>query len=283
MGDNIQRFPILRSTYEGLTKSERRIAEYMADHPELLMDQTISDVAKSAQSSEITVSRFCRKLGTSGLQELKRRLMADLANAENEEFHDIHKDDSNVVIAEKIFKNVYDGLVDTLNMLDSRAFDAAADILMKAHQICVFGFGNSATVCTDIATRYERLGFIVRDIADPHKQATAAALLAPHDAVIAVSHSGATKELLMSVEAAKEAGASIVSITSHAQSPLAKLSDVILCGMGREVQYTSEAGASRLIHMAIGDVLYTKIAIQREKLFHENMEKMRRQIVKKKV
>lgn len=51
--------------------------------------------------------------------------------------------------------------------------------------------------------------------------------------------------------------------------------------MGREVQYTSEAGASRLIHMAIGDVLYTRIAMQERSVFRGNMEKMRKEIGKK--
>lgn len=54
------------------------------------------------------------------------------------------------------------------------------------------------------------------------------------DVVIAVSHSGATKELLQSVQTAKAAGAGIIVITSHGQSLLAKLADN-LCGMGREV------------------------------------------------
>ena len=57
-------------------------------------------------------------------------------------------------------------------------------------------------------------------------QVTSAALLSPDDAVIAVSHSGASQELLQSVQAAKDSGASIVVITSHAKSPLAKLADV---------------------------------------------------------
>ena len=130
----------------------------------------------------------------------------------------------------------------------------------------------------DMATRFLRLGLAIREYADSHMQVTAAALMTPADVVLAVSHSGATKELLQSVRAAKAAGGKVIVITSHGQSPLA---DVCLCGMGREVQYTSEAGASRLIHMAIGDVLYTRIAMQEEGLFRDNIKKMRQEIGKK--
>ena len=170
---------------------------------------------------------------------------------------------------------------DTLSLLDYGALDAAARLLLKARRIYVFGFGNSATVCMDMATRFLRLGLAIREYADSHMQVTAAALMTADDVVIAVSHSGASKELLQSVQAARENGAKVIVITSHGQSPLAALADICLCGMGREVQYTSEAGASRLIHMAIGDVLYTRVAMQEKAVFQDNMEKMRREIVKK--
>ena len=56
-----------------------------------------------------------------------------------------------------------------------------------------------------------------------------------------------------------------------------------LHGMGREVNYSTEAGASRLIHMAIGDVLYTRIAMADPALFESNMTRMRHEISKKRL
>ncbi|WP_303148859.1 MurR/RpiR family transcriptional regulator [uncultured Megasphaera sp.] len=277
----LQLFPVLRSAYGGLTKSERRIADYIVNHTGEVMEQTVSDLAVHAQSSEITISRFCKKLGCSGLKELKLMLAAELSAAPQKTFHDIQAGDTGRDVAAKVFANIAEGLQDTLSLLDYDALDAAARLLLKARRIYVFGFGNSATVCMDMATRFLRLGLAIREYADSHMQVTAAALMTADDVVIAVSHSGASKELLQSVQAARENGAKVIVITSHGQSPLAALADICLCGMGREVQYTSEAGASRLIHMAIGDVLYTRVAMQEESVFRDNMEKMRREIGKK--
>ena len=277
----LQLFPVLRSAYGGLTKSERRIADYIVDHTDEVMEQTVSDLAVHAQSSEITISRFCKKLGCSGLKELKLMLAAELSAAPQKPVLDIQTGVSGGDVAAKVFANIAEGLQDTLSLLDYGALDAAARLLLKARRIYVFGFGNSATVCMDMATRFLRLGLAIREYADSHMQVTAAALMTADDVVIAVSHSGASKELLQSVQAARENGAKVIVITSHGQSPLAALADICLCGMGREVQYTSEAGASRLIHMAIGDVLYTRVAMQEKAVFQDNMEKMRREIVKK--
>ena len=53
--------------------------------------------------------------------------------------------------------------------------------------------------------------------------------------------------------------------------------------MGREVQFASEASSSRLIHMAIGDILYARLTMLRLSSFNENMENMRREIHKQKL
>lgn len=281
--ESIQKFPILRSVYGGLTKSERRIADYIAVHTAQVMEQTISEIAQKTQSSEITVSRFCKKLGFSGLQELKLNLTAELSVADTKEYHDIHQEDTCQTVGMKIFENIAEGLQDTLSLLDYDGIDQAAEVLRAARRIAVYGFGNSATVCKDIETRFLRLGLAVQAYADSHMQVTSAALLSPEDAVIAISHSGASQELLQSVWAARREGARIIAITSHGQSPLARLSHICLCGMGREVKYSSEAGASRLIHMAIGDILYTRIAMADTNQFNQNMKKMRGEILKKRI
>lgn len=282
VSDFIKKFPVLRSAYGGLTKSERRIADYMAGHATEVMEKTISDIAASTGSSEITVSRFCKKLGFSGLQEFKRNMAAELSTTETEEFHDIHSDDSCRDVATKIFNNISEGLQDTLSLLDYKRIDDAAEVLVRAHRIAIYGFGNSATVCRDIETRYLRLGLITQAYSDSHMMVTSAALISSRDAVIAISHTGESKELLAAISRAKLNGATIIVITSHARSPLAALADICLCGMGREVKYSSEAGSSRLIHMAMSDVLYTRIAMINHDAFHENMHKMRQEIIKMK-
>lgn len=282
MPETMRSFPTLRSAYGGLTKAERRIADYIAAHPVVMMEQTVADIAMATDSSDVTISRFCKKIGCSGLKELKLLISAELVGKEKEGTTEIQNTDETQAVAEKIFQSVTDGLQDTLSLLSYERIDNAANVLQQARRVLVFGFGNSATVCRDLATRFMRLGLSITAYEDSHMQVTAAALASPDDVVIAVSHSGASLDLLQSVEAAKEQGATIIAITSHGQSPLAKAADICLCGMGREVRYSSEAGASRLIHMAIGDVLYTRMAMNKPEQFQENMERMRRQIQQKK-
>ena len=279
------KLPILRNAYPELTRSEKQIADYISDNIDTLMKQTISDIARETNSSEITVSRFCKKLGFSGLQSLKVSLAADMCylGLANKTYQDITKDDTCKDIAGKIFQTITDGLQDTLRILDFDAVEKAVDMLLSARQILVCGFGNSATVCQDFETRFLRFGMRVHSYADSHQQVTAAAFLTSEDVVFAISHTGATIELLETLKLAKSNGASIITITSHARSPVAMMADVVLNGMGREVNYRSEATASRMIHMAIIDVLYTAVAMKIPEIYKENIKKMRSAIAKKKL
>ena len=267
--------PILRSVYQDLTKSEQRIASYIMENAARIMEQTIPELAGNTKSSEITISRFCKKLGFSGLQALKIALAAELSNAGEMEFREIGDKDTDEQVAAKVFQNIMDGLQDTLKILDFQQVTKAVQVLQRARRVAVYGYGNSATVCQDIETRFMRFGMVIQAYADMSQQLTSASLLTKEDVVIAVSHTGATIKLLEAVRVAKRAGAAVIVITSYAQSNLAKLGDVVLTGMGREVHYSSESVASRLIHMAITDVLYTAMARSNPESYHDNIAKMR--------
>lgn len=267
--------PILRSVYQDLTKSEQRIASYIMENTAKIMEQTIPELAGNTKSSEITISRFCKKLGFSGLQALKIALAAELSNAGEMEFREIGDKDTDEQVAAKVFQNIMDGLQDTLKILDFQQVAKAVKVLQRARRVAVYGYGNSATVCQDIETRFMRFGMVIQAYADMSQQLTSASLLTKEDVVIAVSHTGATIKLLEAVRVAKRAGAAVIVITSYAQSNLAKLGDVVLTGMGREVHYSSESVASRLIHMAITDVLYTAMARSNPESYHDNIAKMR--------
>ncbi|BEU87035.1 DNA-binding transcriptional regulator HexR [Selenomonas sp. TAMA-11512] len=273
MKKNTYLLPILRTAYESLTKSEKRIADCISADVTTFIGMGIAEIADRTDSSEITVNRFCKKLGFAGLQALKLAL-ASVPSEEVISEEGFAKEDSYQHIAEKIFQNIQNGLADTLSLLDYDAVEEAVEALLAARRIVVFGVGNSATICQDFETRFLRFGSIVEAYSDVHQQATVASLLSAEDVVVAISHSGATREVLDTTAIGKAAGATVISITSRMGSPLAKLSDIVLIGMGREVRYRSEATASRLVHMAIIDILYTGIALRR-KDYAANIAKMR--------
>lgn len=280
---DISSFPIIRGAYPSLTRSEQRISDYIVGHADEVLSQTISDLAAATHSSEITISRYCKKLGFGGLQGLKIALAGVVYTSDESVYQDIHRDDSVETMTRKMFQNITDGLQDTLRLIDFASLGRAIGLLKRAKRIAVYGFGNSATVCRDMETRFLRFGIPVQAYSDAHQQATSASLLTAEDAVVAVSHTGMTVELLRSVDIAHEAGAKVIAITSHGSSELAKKADIVLQGMGRETKYQSESVAYRFVHMAIVDLLYMGLALADPARYSENIHKMRKVIAEKRL
>lgn len=89
--------------------------------------------------------------------------------------------------------------------------------------------------------------------------------VAEGDVVIAISHSGRTRELLDALETLKRNGANIISITGNAESPLAEIGDAVLhVPVGREAGPLGLAPTlSTTCQLAVGDGLAIALKVDR--------------------
>jgi len=95
-------------------------------------------------------------------------------------------------------------------------------------KVLVMGAGRSGLVGRSFAMRLLHLGFNAYVLGE-----TIVPAIGEKDIAIAISGSGRTKLILTAAEAAKEAKATLIAITSYADSPLAKISDVVVEVPGR--------------------------------------------------
>ena len=122
-----------------LKKSEKRIIDYILANLKTVMSQTISDLASNTQSSEITISRFCKKLGFSGLQSLKIALASEVYSQDELVSQEINPNDSYKLIAEKLFSSITDGLQDTLKLIDFEQLEKAVQLIKKcSSNLCIW-------------------------------------------------------------------------------------------------------------------------------------------------
>ncbi|AIF54316.1 MurR/RpiR family transcriptional regulator [Pelosinus sp. UFO1] len=275
--------PRIRSSFNDLTKTEQKTATYILENPSEVIHMTITELAEAAQNAEATVFRLCKKLGFSGYQELKIALAGDLYTPLESVYKEVDPTDSIRTMASKIFLGINEGLQDTLKIIDEDAIERAIQAITTTRRIDVYGSGGSAIIASDIEHRFMRFGISVRSYSDPHLQIASATLLQPGDLVIAVSHTGANRDVLEAVEMAKSNQVTTIAITSYLRSPLSQAVDIALHGMGREVTYRSEAMASRLIHLAIVDVLYVGSLLRQQDKIIENMKRVRKSIAKRKI
>ena len=266
--------PLFAQLASQLTKSDAVIANYIADNLPKVLQMTISELSGETNISEVTISRFCKKLELSGFQGLKVSLATLTVPAVNDVELDVGDDTATIV--NKLFTNIKSGLSMTQNMLDYEALDRAAAYIATSERILSFGYGTSGTICRDIGIRFVRFGMVSEAITDPHQQSTIAAMSdMSKTTIVVVSLSGSSVDLIEPVRIAKENGAKIILITSHKRSPLSLLADEVLVGLSSEIKLLAESSVTRLVYLAIVDILFTKVAILKNDLYKANVIKMR--------
>ena len=90
------------------------------------------------------------------------------------------------------------------------------------------GLGNSASIALDAAHKLMRLGLDAQACSDNHMQAIVASHLNRSCVAVGISHSGASKDIIETLELSKIGSASTICITNHADSPILKVSDTPL-------------------------------------------------------
>lgn len=255
-----------------LRKSEQKVAELVLSRPNVITNMSMADMARKAGVSQPTVLRFCRAVGCSGFQDLKIRLIGDLARTIPFVHRDVRVEDSARDLSDKIFDRAISTLMRVKNQIDPDALDRAMTILAEASRIEFFGSGASGIVAQDGQNKFFRLGIACNAVVDHHVQCMTAAVLKPGSVVVAISSSGCNANLLQTVELANESGAGIVSLT-QAGSPLANVSTVALCPQIPEDTQIQTPMTSRLVHLMLIDVLQVGVALRKGPHATRDMER----------
>jgi RpiR family carbohydrate utilization transcriptional regulator len=250
--------------------SEQAVARLVLARAHDVVHGSFPEVAAEAGVSQPTVARFCHAMGFAGFREFKLRLAESLAQslAQSEGsgvpfvHRDVAADDSTAAAATKVFDRAIASLIDARQHIDGTAMQRAVEILARARKIDFYGAGNSGIVAQDAQHKFFRLGAPAAAYSDAHVQAMSASLLGKGDAVVAISGSGRSADVIRAATIARESGATIIALTAP-DSPLAKLAHTALVTDASEDLQMYAPMTSRLVHLTILDALAVGVALRR--------------------
>ncbi|MGH1524197.1 MurR/RpiR family transcriptional regulator [Leifsonia sp. L25] len=257
----------IQSHAVSLPPTMKRVADVILERPQIVVENTISELARACNTSEATIVRFCRALGVSGYPQLKLQLAAELAK-ESAEFGatdgtygaDISPSDTLQEMVAKIASSEIMGIRETADNLSIETLQRVIRRLERAKRVVLFGVGASNGGAQDLAQKLLRIGHVALAFHDAHDALVSAALLGPGDVAVGFSHSGRTRETIAFLNAAGTKGAHTVAITNIPDSPLAELADAVLRTAVRETIFRSGAMASRIAQLTIVDYLFVGVA-----------------------
>lgn len=263
----------IRHSLDGLPPTARRIAGYIEANAGDVIRMSITELAEQTSASEGSIVGLCRRLGTSGFQDMKILLARDLVEPIQFIQEDLKESDGFERVCERVFAAHVASLTDTRSLLSPEALGAAVGFVLAARRIEVYGIGSSGPVAEDLAYRFLQLGYDSKPVTDSHIQAVSAAMTGPEVAVVTVSHSGSTVETVLATRLAREAGARTIGITRIGKSPLQRHCEVVLHTAANETRYRPEAMSSRVAQLAIIDTLVSCCALANAEQSVENLQR----------
>jgi len=264
----------IQSRLDSLNKSERKVAEAILRDPSAATRYSIAALARAADVSEPTVNRFCRGFSATGFPDFKIRLAQSIATGTPYVGQNVEPDDTVAEFTDKIMLSTIASLDKARQALDPKALAIAIDYLIQAKQINFFVMGGSAPVALDAQHKFFRFNMPVMSYDDALMQRMVAAGSTVGDVIVVISYTGRTVDTVEIARLARANGATVVGITNP-DSPLAETCSVVLGVTAPEDIEVYMPMSSRIIHLAVIDILATGVTLKRGADFLGHLKKIK--------
>ncbi|HAI85722.1 MAG TPA: hypothetical protein DCL63_01870 [Firmicutes bacterium] len=249
----------IRSKYDLLRPSERKVADYVLAHPDEIVNLPVTELARRANASDAAVIRFSQAAGFQGFWALKIAIARDPASGTPMRERESGRIASPADLLDQAFDDSVRALKDTRTILSVQEVEAVADAMWTSPRTLFLGVGISGLVAMDAAYKFSRIGLNAFCYLDPHLQAAIAGTLTETDLAVAITHSGDTDIIVQTQRMARTAGAKTACITKYAGSQITTLSDHVLLTASEQTIFRTSSMSSRIAQLAVVDAIYSLI------------------------
>ena len=255
-----------------VTKSDKLLIDYIKSDLDNVIYKSISEIARESELGEATITRFSKKAGFSGFQDFKVTLAKELSIKKQKSVISPHvaKDEGTKETATKLLNSTVDVLRSTVDNINEEDILECRELILTARKIYFVGIGYSGITAVDSNYKFMRIGLNTCQLTDSHTMIMMSSIMERGDLVIAISHSGTTKEILKAVEQAKSNKVKIISITENTENKLRELSDIKLTYVSTETVFETGSVSSKLPQIFIMDLVYTEVI---KEMFNEALDK----------
>lgn len=255
----------IRELESELPEAQRTLAALILQDPAAVAARTILELAETAGVSTGSITRLCRTLGLPGYSRLRLALAASQGGRSGQGSWqggigtEISEHDNLPTVAQAVVGAIAGVVAEALEGLDLDAVERAAVQIAEARRVELFGVSGSGTTAAGFQQQLYGIGIPAWFWSDAHMALTGAAMLAPGDVMVAVSHSGTTRETRDVLAEAASRGATTIALTNEPDSTLARHAELALLTRVRATGVSSGALA-RHAQMAVFDVLHIAVA-----------------------
>lgn len=271
----------LKEFKKDASPTEKAIIEYILQNPEETSRLTIYKLAERTYTSPSSIIRLCKKNGYGGFKDFIKELIYEQAirtNYKEASITDLKRsDDIEEIVSKVTHKNII-SLEETESLLDYDVLKTCVEKIYNSEKLTIFGMGASQIVAKDAQLKFTRINKMSYVSEDWHTQLLYAKNMDKGDVALVISYSGQTEEMITCAQTAKANGATVISITKVADSPIERLADYSLYVASNEFSFRSGAMSSRIAQLNLIDILYSGYVNQ---MYDESLELLEKTQIKK--
>lgn len=265
---------LISDRYAQLTKSERRIANYLNQNQDEAAFLSAGEIAERLQLSEATMVRFARTLGfdsfpamRSALQENFRQRLTHSARLRSR-LDELREGGD---LFEKVTISEIDYLTQALQTVDREALHRAATLLRERGRIFVFGTGPSISLVHLMHSRLTRFGKQVVPLTIAGRETLEPLLLmTSRDLLFAIGFFDINPTLQIVLDHAEEKKCPVILLTDTLGSVIGGKAKVVLTAKRGSVS----SFHSPIVPMNIINTLLLDVANQSQEEVIPNLDKL---------
>lgn len=256
----------IKELYPRLTKKQKSIADYLIANPEDIAYMTLAQLSQNTSASELTLLRFCQKVGCDSFMELKSKFREYTQHmikvASSPAYFALERVSGTESEKETLLRDIceqeaYAANDFFMNVDIDKVINAAAEV-KKSKCIYVFAHDISKIPGTFLVSRLRLLYFDVEliDLSNIAETQTRLEHLTEGDLVIFFSFPQYFYPMGSIVKKAANAGVRIITITNSPASPAAKYCDhLLICPTTTKAFYNTLTLPMAMINLLVSSVV----------------------------
>jgi DNA-binding MurR/RpiR family transcriptional regulator len=223
---------LVSQNYSNLTKSEKRIANFLRKNQDDAAFLSAAEIADRLGISEATVVRFARTLGFASYPALRVELQNNFRHRITHSARLRSRLDelgNSGDILERVTASEIDYMTQALNTIDRRELQRAVDTILERQKIYVFGLGPSLSLVTLLEIRLRRFGKDVVALRNAGSDVLDLLMgITRDDLLFVICFFDLNPTLQLVLDYAGEVGCPVIMLTDTLESIIGEKADVIL-------------------------------------------------------
>lgn len=247
----------VRSHYNELSRTQKRIADYFLEHADTACFQSLKEIAAAAKTTEATILRFCNRMECDGFLQFKRELQdyVKVWISPNEKISSaVRKAENDGNVLERLIRQEKKCLEATYQHMLQESLSVFVEEIRKAEHVKIVGHYISEAVAIYLTIRLRQAGIAAEriDVQNIYEVEHAVSQAGEKDLFILISFPYYSTETMALVDYLGTTKIKMICLTDRYSSPIAvNAAAVLVCSTDHEIFYNSITAAISMVNLIV--------------------------------